>query len=225
MAPILKKDARSFGGAKPAPQCGYSKKEERLNFLTHFWAALVFAPIAAFLTLKALNGFGFGFKTLSVAAFAFFTDFAFAASALYHGSKGGLKPKFKLLDHISIFFMTFGLIFAAAELSEMPRAPALALSAAALAAAVFGAFLKIKTGANGMKRWSILFYSIMPCAIFIPMFYMRALSVALFLAAGASDLTGLNFYMKKEREFTHVFWHVFSFITALLDSAAIYFLI
>ena len=72
MAPILKKDARSFGGAKPAPQCGYSKKEERLNFLTHFWAALVFAPIAAFLTLKALNGFGFGFKTLSGAAFAFF---------------------------------------------------------------------------------------------------------------------------------------------------------
>lgn len=200
----------------------YSKREENLNFLSHAFATLFFTGLGYFVTSLAVSEFGWNLKTFSVLNFFVCGTFAFFASALYHGSKGKLKPKFKLLDHIAIFFMTFGVVSVASELSDMPRFWAHSLSLSMLILAIIGSIMKVKMGTDGTKKWSLYFYTLMPCAIFIPFFYISKTALLLFIIAGIVDAIGLSFYVKKNLEFTHSIWHIFSFLTALFDSAAIY---
>lgn len=202
---------------------GYSKREEFLNCISHVLAAVFSAIAGAFLILKAQD-LG-DFKILSVFIFAATAVFAFASSALYHGANGKIKLKFKLLDHIAIFFMTFGVFFAAAALSSMPFLWTASMSIAMLLAAIAGSIMKIKKGTDGTKRWSVLFYTIMPSAIIAPMFFMPPISALLFLTAAVFDLTGLFFYLKKNAEFAHAVWHIFSALTIAGDFCAVYTLI
>ncbi|MBO5781648.1 MAG: hemolysin III family protein [Opitutales bacterium] len=202
---------------------GYSKREEFLNCISHIFAAVLSVAAGAYLICRAQH-LGH-FKVLSVFVFAATAVFAFASSALYHGANGKIKLKFKLLDHIAIFFMTFGVFFAAASLSSMPIFWTAALSFAMLFAAITGSIMKIKKGTDGTKRWSVLFYTIMPSAIIAPMFFMPPVSVLLFLIAAVFDLTGLFFYLKKNAEFAHAIWHIFSTLTIAGDFCAVYTLI
>ena len=199
----------------------YSPREEFLNTASHSLAAAAFCIVGAILTQRA-SALGLGmFKTFSVGVFYFSVVFAFLASALYHGARGAVKKKLQLLDHIAIFFMSFGVFFAAAALSELPKFITLALSALLFLAAVVGSVLKIKTGADGTKKWSLLFNILMPSFIIVPMFFMPAKAVMFFVLAAALDLIGLAFYLKKGAEFTHAIWHVFSVLTVVGDTLAI----
>ncbi|MBR4598307.1 MAG: hemolysin III family protein [Opitutales bacterium] len=201
---------------------GYSSREEFLNTASHAFAAALFAIVGAWLAQRA-NARGLGlFKTLSVGVFYLSVVFAFLASALYHGAKGELKAKLKLLDHIAIFFMSFGVFFAAAALSDLPKFWTIFLSAALFLAAILGSVLKFRLGADGTKRWSIIFNIAMPSLIIIPMFFMPPRAVLFFLLAAALDLIGLGFYLKKDAEFTHAAWHVFSTLTVAGDTLAVY---
>ncbi|MBO7520833.1 MAG: hemolysin III family protein [Opitutales bacterium] len=201
---------------------GYSAREEFLNTASHLLAAAVFCAAGAWLATRA-NALGLGaFKTMSVVVFYASAVFAFLASALYHGARGAAKYKLKLLDHIAIFFMSFGVFFVAAALSELPKSITIALSALLFLAAVAGSWLKIKMGADGTKKWSLIFNVAMPSFIIIPMFYMPAKAVMFFALAAALDLIGLAFYLKKDAEFTHAIWHIFSTLTVAGDTLAVY---
>lgn len=201
---------------------GYSPREEFLNTASHAIAAAAFCVVGFIFTRRAgMLGLGL-FKTISVAVFYASVVFAFLASALYHGARGAVKLKLKVLDHIAIFFMSFGVFFAAAALSELPKTITIALSALLFLAAVAGAVLKIKLGADGTKKWSLLFNILMPSLIIVPMFFMPAKAVLFFILAAALDLIGLAFYLKKDAEFTHAIWHIFSILTVAGDTLAVY---
>ena len=200
----------------------YSPREEFLNTASHLFAAMLFGVVGAGLALRA-DSLGLGaFKTFSVVVFYFSVVFAFLASALYHGARGAIKTKLKLLDHIAIFFMSFGVFFVAAALSELPKSITIALSALLLFAAVAGSVLKFKIGTVGTQKWSVIFYVAMPSFIIIPMFFMPLKAVMFFVLAAALDLIGLAFYLKKDAEFTHAIWHVFSVLTVVGDTLAVY---
>lgn len=198
----------------------YSKREEKLNFATHLAATAAAVAGSAFMLWKA-ESTGDAGAAAAAGIFSFFLVLAYLSSALYHGLEGGAKAAFKKLDHISILLMIAGMYTALAVLSDIPRAWIAPFAAAMWAGAAFGTALKLKAGTDGTKAWSLGLYVSMSLAVVV-LFPFLKLETALFLlSAGAVDGVGILFYVRKDRQYTHAVWHLFSTAAGVLDYLAV----
>ena len=86
----------------------YSKKEEKLNVLTHAFGLIMSIVGLPFLLLKSLQYNGF-WKPLSIIIFGVSLIVLYAASTFYHASKDSkLRRKLNIFDHAAIYFLIAG---------------------------------------------------------------------------------------------------------------------
>ena len=86
----------------------YSKKEEKLNVLTHAFGLIMSIVGLPFLLLKSLQYNGF-WKPFSIVIFGVSLIVLYAASTFYHASKDSeLRRKLNIFDHAAIYFLIAG---------------------------------------------------------------------------------------------------------------------
>ena len=86
----------------------YSKKEEKLNVLTHAFGLIMSIVGLPFLLLKSLQYNGF-WQPLSIVVFGVSLIVLYAASTFYHASKDSkLRRKLNIFDHAAIYFLIAG---------------------------------------------------------------------------------------------------------------------
>ena len=86
----------------------YSKKEEKLNVLTHAFGLIMSIVGLPFLLLKSLQYNGF-WKPLSIIIFGVSLIVLYAASTFYHASKDSkLRSKLNIFDHAAIYILIAG---------------------------------------------------------------------------------------------------------------------
>ena len=86
----------------------YSKKEEKLNVLTHAFGLIMSIVGLPFLLLKSLQYNGF-WKPFSIVIFGVSLIVLYAASTFYHASKDSkLRRKLNIFDHAAIYILIAG---------------------------------------------------------------------------------------------------------------------
>lgn len=191
-----------------------------LNFLTHFFAFFI-TLVASFFLIKKAGGVSQTYE-LAALIFSFCLSFLFLASAIYHISSGKLKSGFKKLDHIAIFIMMLGIYTSLAIFCSAGNFFKIIYIIAIILLALFGACLKIFVSSDGTKRWSILMYIGFGASVFFLFPFLKIEVIVSLLFAGLFDLIGIYFYLKKDKEFTHAIWHIFSILAACFDWLAVW---
>ncbi len=200
----------------------YSQREERLNFLTHFVALLISIAASFFIFFKAQSS-DKDFAELSALLFSALLSFTFLSSALYHASSGKAKIFFKKLDHSAIFVMMLGIYVALALLSSAANTFKAVFICLVFIFSLVGVYLKFFVSADGTKKWSIPMYILFGMSVIFLFPFLSLKSVLALLCAAAFDLLGICFYVRKDVEFTHAIWHLFSMSAACFDWLAIFF--
>ena len=201
----------------------YSEREERLNFLTHA-LALLLSLIAAFILFEKAQSSQKSFAESAALIFSGCLSFTFLSSSAYHAARRGkAKLFFKKLDHAAIFIMMLGIYVALALLSSAGSAFKIAFIGAVSAFALAGVGLKFFVSADGTKKWSIPMYILFGMSVIALFPFLSLKSIIALLSAAAFDLLGICFYVRKDREFTHAIWHLFSMSAACFDWLAVWF--
>jgi len=198
----------------------YTYREERLNFYTHL-VALVLALIGsvvmlhkAFLTNESTYIFVYSLFSVTLIC-------VFASSCFYHFVQDEkIKLIARKLDHISIYFF-IAVINTALVLLAVQNLLGLIIGIASWIICILGVIQNLKN--NSKKRIQLSLY-ILACIIFLPLFFFLNKTTLIFLLiAGLLNSIGLIFYVKKNKEFTHTIWHIFSFAACIFDYLAVFY--
>lgn len=188
-----------------------NRKEELANTLTHGIGVLL-AVIAIPLLISTsvnLNSLG---EIIGVSIYTFSFLLVFSVSTIYHSLfEPNLKKVFKILDHISIYFLIAGsytpfiLFFSNSQsgIILLSTLWGLTLFGTVLKIFFIGKFEIVSVIIYLLMGWSIL---VMPSTFFelIP-----NLCLNLIIAGGLLYSFGVVFYMWKKLKYHHAVWHVF----------------
>jgi hemolysin III len=208
--------------SSPTTTLDYSLAEELINAISH-GIGLILSCFALFLFINTANDDQA--RTVSLIIFALTSILLFLASTIYHSASNyTLKKTFKLLDHCAIYLLIAG-----------TYTPILAISIAGTLGysllvliwgfAISGIIFKIKFG-HKYKKISLASYLGMG---FIALAILGELYQALPIEAlyllflgGIIYATGVIFYVKKNKPFTHAIWHCFVLAGAICHFLMIY---
>ncbi|MFV0566992.1 MAG: PAQR family membrane homeostasis protein TrhA [Flavobacteriaceae bacterium] len=198
--------------------------EEKLNTLSHAVGALF--GIAALVLLLIYNTNKTPYSLFSVWVYGSSIIVLFTASALYHwATKPKSKHVFRVLDHISIYFLIAG-TYTPVTLIMLLQSKGWLLFWAVWGIAAFGVVLKVFfTGRFNV--FSTLLYLVMGWLI---VFDFKVLSqvmdangIALLMAGGAAYTLGIVFYAIEKIPYNHVIWHLFVLAGAVFHFCMIFF--
>jgi len=192
-----------------------SKEEEKLNVLTHGIGALagllgvvilVFHRDPAIISITPIFVYGFSLV------------FLFSSSTVYHYiTEVRQKRKFRILDHISIYFLIAG-TYTPMCLSVLKDSHGHNIFIAVWGITAVGLILKLFFTGK-FEKISLLLYLVMGWMIMfdISTFIEHVSSTALlFLTLGGGFYTvGVVFYVLRKLKYHHVIWHVFVLLGAL----------
>ena len=202
----------------------YTPREEQLNIASHaigLFAALIATPILIYKATNYENNNLFCLFIYSLSLVAVYTT-----SILYHHAKDETtKFKYKLYDHLCIFFLIGG--------SYMPLIPKFFNSKFSIIfltllwfLIVVGVILKLLVKNKYNKYFSAIIYSIIGClALFVIEPVKRQVPNDVFnfiLFGGIFYLGGLIFYLWKKKEYTHFIWHCFVLAGSICHFVAIF---
>ncbi|GHT97762.1 hemolysin III [Spirochaetia bacterium] len=222
---------RSKGIAVPIPLPFQTPGEEIANSILHGIGSLL---AVAGLVLLVLRGIGYlggsGGGALPVTAFIIFTVtmiIMFLASTLYHAIQHeGAKRVFRILDHSAIYLLIAGTYTPLCLVglrgvwgwTIFGIEWALALTGITLYAVNCTILKKIELGVYIAMGWAVVIS-------WIPLYHsIPLISLILIGAGGVSYTLGTLWYSKPQKRGTHVTWHVFVLIGAVLHWWAIWFL-
>jgi hemolysin III len=189
----------------------YSPKEELANSLTHgigVLALLVAVPLLISWTVVQ----GSVAQIWGVCIFGFSMLLLYTSSTLYHSiTEPGLKKTFRLIDHISIFFLIGG-SYTPFMLTFLNNQTGYTVLAAVWGLAVIGIVYKLFF--IGKNKWfGISLYLVMGwLVVFVGDDIVRQMSgtaLIWLIAGGLSYTVGVFFYRKKTMPFHHAIWHIF----------------
>jgi hemolysin III len=225
---------RSKRIAVPIPLPFQTPGEEIANSILHGIGSLLAVAGLVLLVLRGIGQLGGGGGgALPVASFIIFTAAMitmFLASTLYHAIQHeGAKRVFRILDHSAIYLLIAGTytpfclvglrgVWGVWGWTLFGIEWALALTGITLYAVNCKILKKIELGVYLAMGWAIVI-SIFPLFRSIPL-----VSLILLGAGGAAYTLGTLWYRKPQRRGTHVTWHVFVLIGAVLHWWAIWFL-
>lgn len=137
----------------------------------------------------------------------------YLASTLYHAAtKERVKRVLKKFDHIAIYYLIAG-SYTPFLFVNIKGAMGWTIFGIIWALAVLGTILKLCSGPNGTKIWSIGLYLGMGWGVVVlihKLFYAMPTSGFVFLTLGGLAYTfGVIFYVQKKRPYTHAIWHAF----------------
>lgn len=184
--------------------------EERLNAITHAIGALF--GIVALVLLIVYNTQKSDWSLFSVIVYGISIIILFTASTFYHAVKGEKrKHYFRIVDHISIYFLIAG-TYTPVCLISLEQSLGWTLFFVVWGIAVFGVILKLFFTGR-FEIFSTLLYLVMGWLI---VFDFPNLSdtvgdggVLFLFAGGLAYTVGIVFYAIHKIPFNHVIWHLF----------------
>lgn len=193
------------------PNHPYSKKEERLNIITHAFGLLLSGIGLPFLILKSFHYTGF-WKPSSVVIYGLSLIVLYAASTFYHAAKDPqLRRKLNIFDHAAIYVLIAGTYSPFAMLVLKPALGGVifgltwsfALIGVVLKLFYTGRFDKLSTILYLLMGWKVLFV-IRPL-----MEQLTTASLQLLFAGGLFYSFGAVLYSLKKIPYNHALFHVF----------------
>ena len=189
----------------------YSKKEERLNIITHAIALLLSLIALPFLIFKSFNYEGF-WKPLSLVIYGASLIVLYAASTSYHSAKDtSLRRKLNIFDYAAIYILIAGtytpftIIALDGSLGWIVFGSTWTFAAVGVFLKLFftGRFDKLSTIMYLLMGWQIVF------VINTLMENIASEGLKLLMAGGVFYSVGAVFYSIKEINYNHAFFHVF----------------
>ena len=199
-----------------------TKEEEFWNTLTHF-VGLILSLIGLPFLIYYDNALT-EFSVHGILFFEFGLICVYTASTLYHyTSNVELKKKFRVLDHISIFYLIAG-SYAPVCLITLYDGPGFKILAYVTLLAIIGTLGKVFFTGK-FDRLFLLLYLFMGWLIVLDFDSVLTLiplnGILLLVLSGVLYSVGTIFYSLQKMKYSHAIWHVF----VLGGSASHYFVI
>ena len=199
-----------------------TKEEEYWNTLTHFIGlilSIVGLPILLYYN-KNLTNFSFE----SILLFEFGMICLYTASTLYHYSTNlNLKRKFRIFDHISIFYLIAG-SYAPVCLITLYADSGIKIFTAVLIIALIGTVFKLLFTGK-FEKFSLFLYLAMGWLVVLDfksiIESLETNAITLLIISGLFYSFGIIFYRLEKMKYSHAIWHMF----VLGGSASHYFLV
>ena len=195
---------------KNLKQMEQTKEEEFWNTLTHFIGLLL--SLGGLPVLLYYNQSQTALSSYSILFFGFGLILLYAASTVYHfTSNFKLKEKFRVLDHISVFYLIAG-SYAPVCLITLYEGKGVSLFLAIIIITLLGTAFKVfYTGK--FEKLSLLIYLAMGWLIILDFNTVLALiefkGILLMIVGGLLYSIGTIFYSLQKLKYTHAIWHVF----------------
>lgn len=189
----------------------YSKKEERLNIITHAFGLLLSFIALTFLIIKSLNYQGF-WKPASLIIYGLSLIILYAASTLYHLATETSKRRIlNIFDHSAIYILIAGtytpftIIALEGVLGWIIFAVTWIFAFVGIVLKLFftGRFDKLSTAMYLLMGWQILF------VIDALIQNINPKGLYFLLAGGVFYTLGAVFYSIKKINYNHAIFHVF----------------
>lgn len=186
------------------------KKEEILNTISHGIGIIL--GILGFFLLLNRNSDKSEYALLGIIIFSFSIVLLYSASTAYHAiAKPSLKKKFRILDHISIYFLIAG-TYTPVALITLINGNGWLILVVVWAIALFGTVLKLFFTGK-FEILSLLLYVIMGWLIIFDfqnlMTSTSSLGINLLMLGGAFYMIGILFYAIRKIPYNHFIWHLF----------------
>jgi len=199
-----------------------TKEEEFWNTLTHF-VGLIFSLIGLPVLLYSDQGLT-ELSVLSILFFEFGFICVYSASTLYHYTSNiGLKKKFRVFDHVSIFYLIAG-SYAPVCLITLYNGAGKTIFITILVIALIGTIFKVFFTGKFDKLFLILYLAMGWLIVLDFNGILNALDyngIALLVTSGLFYSLGTLFYSLQKMKYSHAIWHLF----VLGGSASHYFLV
>ncbi|MGB1169941.1 MAG: PAQR family membrane homeostasis protein TrhA [Flavobacteriaceae bacterium] len=202
----------------------YSKKEEKLNVLTHAFGLIVSIVGLPFLLLKSLQYNGF-WKPFSIVIFGVSLIVLYAASTFYHASKDSkLRRKLNIFDHAAIYFLIAGtyspftIIILDGSLGWLIFSCTWVFAFVGIVLKFFftGRYDKLSTAMYILMGWQIIL-------VIKPLMNAFSINGLKFLFAGGVFYTvGALLYSSKKITYNHAIFHVFVLLGSTSHFICIY---
>ena len=199
-----------------------TKEEEFWNTLTHFIGLLL--SLGGLPVLLYYDQSQTALSSYSILFFGFGLILLYAASTVYHfTSNFKLKEKFRVLDHISVFYLIAG-SYAPVCLITLYEGKGVSLFLAIIIITLLGTAFKVfYTGK--FEKLSLLIYLAMGWLIILDFNTVLTLiefkGIFLLIVGGLLYSIGTIFYSLQKLKYAHTIWHVF----VLGGSVSHYFLV
>ena len=186
----------------------YSKKEEYLNTLTHFFGLIL--TIIGIPFMLYFNNDYTKYSFFSIILFLFGLFSVYLTSTIYHYTTNSkLKSIFRKLDHISIFYLILG-SYAPVCLITLLSFSGTNIFLIVLILAIIGTVLKVFFTGK-IEKASLFLYLIMGWLIISDigtLFSLIPIQAKILLAiSGLSYTIGTLFY-RSNRQYAHTIWHL-----------------
>lgn len=199
-----------------------TKEEEYWNTLTHFIGlilSIIGLPILLYYN-KNLTDFSFE----SILLFEFGMICLYTASTLYHYSTNlNLKRKFRIFDHVSIFYLIAG-SYAPVCLITLYADSGIKIFTAVLIIALIGTVFKLLFTGK-FEKFSLFLYLAMGWLVVLDfksiIESLETNAITLLIVSGLFYSFGIIFYQLEKMKYSHAIWHMF----VLGGSASHYFLV
>ena len=199
-----------------------TKEEEFWNTLTHF-VGLIFSLIGLPVLLYSDQRLT-ELSVLSILFFEFGLICVYSASTLYHyTSNVELKKKFRVFDHVSIFYLIAG-SYAPVCLIALYNGSGKTIFITTLVIALIGTIFKVFFTGKFDKLFLVLYLAMGWLIVFDFNGILNALDfngIVLLVTSGLFYSFGTLFYSLQKMKYSHAIWHLF----VLGGSASHYFLV
>ena len=200
-----------------------SRFEENLNAQTHALGALL--GIVALILHIIYDTHKTAYSLFSVIVYGISIIILFTASALYHSVKSERnKHYFRIIDHISIYFLIAG-TYTPVLLISLNESLGWTLFYVVWGIAAFGIILKLFfTGRY--EVFSTLLYLVMGWLIIFDFSNLSKIfgeGILFLFAGGMSYTVGIVFYAIHRIPYNHVIWHLFVLAGAIFHFFMIFF--
>jgi len=190
----------------------YSKREERLNVLSHWYAFLASIICFIFLVIKGFNN-GAPVYIFSLSIFGIAMMLTFITSTMYHNSKDPVqRNKYRMLDMFAIYTMIAG-SYTPYALVLLKGTQGWILFSLVWTIALLGICWKLFTVGKYNLISTFLYVGMGGICVFYTRDLVQMLSFEglLWLVLGClSYLIGVFFYlMDKKIAYNHFIWHLF----------------
>tara|TARA_B100001989_G_C24544149_1_gene469575 strand:- start:689 stop:1306 length:618 start_codon:yes stop_codon:yes gene_type:complete len=187
----------------------YSKKEEFLNTLTHFFGLIL--TIIGIPFIFYFNNNHTEYSLFSIILFLFGLLSVYLSSTIYHYTKNNkLKSVFRKIDHISIFYLILG-SYAPVCLVTLLDFSGITIFLIVFTLAIIGTILKVFFRGK-IEKASLLLYLVMGWLIISDistLFSLIPVQGKILLAiSGLSYTIGTLFY-RSNKKYAHTIWHLF----------------
>ncbi|AIZ41921.1 PAQR family membrane homeostasis protein TrhA [Cellulophaga baltica] len=186
------------------------KKEELLNTLSHGIGILL--GLFGFYFLLDKNSAKSEYAVLGICIYSFSILLLYSASTLYHAiANPSLKKKFRIVDHISIYFLIAG-TYSPVALISLVYGNGWTLFTVVWSIALFGTILKLFFTGR-LEIVSLLLYLVMEWLIVFDFQNLIAatspLGINLLMLGGGFYTVGILFYAIRKIPYNHFIWHLF----------------